>query len=192
MTGSSSGPTQRGTRTGRGRERADMISSVFPSIVPRPDGSSSCFPSRRWGKSRVGAERRSGDPGVRTLAPDSLRNLFRDPERETPAQRPLALPRPSPLGPRALAGRLRWRLAPGPARQAGRALGRAMLGSFHEGAGAHWLRLAGPASPGFGAGRGGNRAGGSPLTGARDQFRLNGGNLRPRPLCARLFCPSVS
>lgn len=101
MTGSSSGPTQRGTRTGRGREKADMISSVFPSIVLRPDGSSSCFPSRRWGKSRVGAERRSGDPGVRTLAPDSLRNPFRDPERETPAPNPLALlPSPSPLGPR--------------------------------------------------------------------------------------------
>ena len=34
-----------------------MISSSFPSIVLRPDGSASCFPSRRWGKPLVGAER---------------------------------------------------------------------------------------------------------------------------------------
>ena len=82
MTDSSSGAYPKGTLTGRGRERADMISSSFPSIVLRPDGSSSCFPSRRWGKSRVGSERRSGDLGVRTLALDSLQNPFRDPERE--------------------------------------------------------------------------------------------------------------
>lgn len=69
-----------------------MISSLFPSIVLRPDGSSSCFPSKRWGKSRVGAERRSGDLGVRTLVLDSLQNPFTDLERETPAQSPLALP----------------------------------------------------------------------------------------------------
>lgn len=31
-----------------------MISSRFPSIVLRPDGSASCFPSRRWGKPRGG------------------------------------------------------------------------------------------------------------------------------------------
>lgn len=69
-----------------------MISSSFPSIVLRPDGSASCFPSRRWGKPRVGAQRHSVDLGVRTLAPDSLLNPFRDPERQTPAQSPLALP----------------------------------------------------------------------------------------------------
>lgn len=45
-----------------------MISSSFPSIVLRPDGSCSCFPSRRWGKPRVGTQRRSGDLGVRPLS----------------------------------------------------------------------------------------------------------------------------
>lgn len=69
-----------------------MISSSFPSIVLRPDGPASCFPSRRWGKPRVRAKRRSGDLGVRTLALDSILNPFRDPERQTPAHSPLALP----------------------------------------------------------------------------------------------------
>lgn len=62
-----------------------MISSSFPSIVLRPDGSCSCFPSRRWGKPRVGTERRSEDLGVRPLTLDSLLSPYRDPERQTPA-----------------------------------------------------------------------------------------------------------
>lgn len=115
-----------------------MISSSFPSIVLRPDGSASCFPSRRWGKPRLGAERRSGDLGVRTLAPDSFLNPCRDPETQTPAQSPLALPQSQltkglghpPVGyARRLAGR------PGPARQVGKPP--AMLDSFHEGADEH-------------------------------------------------------
>lgn len=73
-----------GALTRRDKERADMISSSFPSIVLRPDGSCSCFPSRRWGKPRVGTERRSGDLGVRPFTLDSLLNPYRDPERQTP------------------------------------------------------------------------------------------------------------
>lgn len=85
------GPQRGGALTRRSKKRADMISSSFPSIVLRPDGSCSCFPSRRWGKPRVGTERRSGDLGVRSLTPDSLLNPFRNPERQTPAQSPAAL-----------------------------------------------------------------------------------------------------
>lgn len=174
MTCSPSGPTHGGTRAGRGRERADMISSAFPSIVLRPDGSSSCFPSRRWGKSRVGAERRSGDPGVRTLAPDSLRNPFRDPGRERlPPQARYG------RGHRPVGSAGGWRRARN-ARLLPRGGGRAL-------ASPRWsvcTRL--------GVRGGGGGVGGSTLTGAQDQFRLNGGNLRPRPLCAGLFCPSVS
>lgn len=140
-----------------------MISSSFPSIVLRPDGSASCFPSRRWGKPRVGTERRSGDLGVRTLAPDPLLNPFRDPERQTPPQSPLTLPqsqltRASGTRPSATL----WRLAGrrGPARQVGKA--RQCLAPSTRGRTS--TSLASRSPPGWG----------STQTGAQDRFGLGG------------------
>lgn len=142
-----------------------MISSSFPSIVLQPDGPTSCFPSRRWGKPRVGAERRSGDLGVQTLAPDSLLNPFRDPERQTPAQSPLALPPiPSHQGLGQPPVGYAWRLAGrrGPARQVGKA--RQCLTPSTRGR----------TSTSFASPRRLHLAGGSIQTGAQDRFGPGG------------------
>lgn len=126
-----------------------MICSSFPSIVLRPDGSCSCFPSRRWGKPRVGTERRSGDLGVRPLTPDSLLNPFRNPERLPPKALLLSVS-PSSLGPRAPAGRLRLESGGTPGSSAASRQSSAMSASFHEGADEHKPCFAPRSPPGWG------------------------------------------
>lgn len=175
-TGFSSGACKRGALTGRVREGADMISSSFPSIVLRPDGSASCFPSRRWGKPRVAAERRSRDLGSELFAPDALLNPFRDPERQIPAQSPFALPqaqlfRASSTRPSAtLRG---WRDA---AVQRGK---QAKLGNVRllPRGGGRALASQRPSSP---------LGWGSIQPGAQDRLGLGG---RSSPLCSHLLCP---
>lgn len=175
-TGFSSGAYKRGALTGRVREGADMISSSFPSIVLRPDGSASCFPSRRWGKPRVAAERRSRDLGSELFAPEALLNPFRDPERQIPAQSPFALPqsqlfRASSTRPSAtLRG---WRDA---AVQRGK---QAKLGNVRllPRGGRRALASQRPSSP---------LGWGSIQPGAQDRLGLGG---HSPPLCSHLLCP---
>lgn len=158
MTASSGRACKKGALTALGREGADMISSSFPSIVLRPDGSASCFPSRRWGKPRVGAERRSGALGSGLSLPTLFLLLLGIRRDRLPPKARSPSPSPSSLGPRAPARRLRLEAGGTPGSSAASRQSSAMFGSFHEGADEHQPRLA-PSSPPAGGSTGSVRSG---------------------------------